>query len=50
MDELGNDRKTVGYIERQQEESIALEEAIQHAAIRYGNTEKDVKAVYVKTA
>ena len=50
IDEFGNDMKIVGYIERQQEEGISLEEAIRNAAIKYGKTEKYVKEVYEEAA
>ena len=50
IDEYGKDMKIVGYIERQQEEGISLEDAIKNAAIKYGKTEKYVKEVYEEEA
>ena len=50
IDEYGKDMKIVGYIERQQEEGISLEDAIKNAAIKYGKAEEYVKEVYEEAA
>ena len=50
IDEMRNDMRIVGYIERLQEEGVPLEKAIEDAAVKYGKTVAYVKEVYDEAA